>query len=118
MGGTAWSQPLLWLLPRSLTKHEKSEVRGQRSEVSSPAIGGSSHPHLPPTLRYGAAGNPLNAPPGRDPRDEADRLSRLLSMKFLAYFRSLAARFFHRSQTENDMEEELRSHMKLMTNDQ
>jgi len=30
----------------------------------------------------------------------------------LAYFRSLAARFFHRSQTENDMEEELRSHIK------
>src|SRR5438874_986582 len=28
-----------------------------------------------------------------------------------AYFRSLAARFFHRSQTENDLEEELRSHM-------
>src|SRR5437762_4161294 len=34
-------------------------------------------------------------------------------MKFLAYFRSLAARFFHRSQTENDLEEELRSHIQL-----
>src|SRR6266403_1535624 len=32
-------------------------------------------------------------------------------MKFLAYFRSLAARFFHRSQTENEMEEELRAHI-------
>src|SRR5437667_10449712 len=31
----------------------------------------------------------------------------------LAYFRSLAARFFHRSQTENDLEEELRSHIQL-----
>src|SRR5438105_14578293 len=34
-------------------------------------------------------------------------------MKFLAYFRSLAARFFHRSQTENDLEEELRSHIQF-----
>jgi predicted permease len=32
-------------------------------------------------------------------------------MNPLAYFRSLAARFFHRSKTENDMEEELRSHI-------
>jgi len=31
----------------------------------------------------------------------------------LAYFRSLAARLFHRSQTENDLEEELRSHIEL-----
>src|SRR5947208_16303616 len=31
----------------------------------------------------------------------------------LAYFRSLVARFFHRSQTENDLEEELRSHIQL-----
>src|SRR5437868_14385942 len=31
----------------------------------------------------------------------------------LAYFRSLAARFFHRSQTEHDLEEELRSHIQL-----
>src|SRR5438874_4571695 len=31
----------------------------------------------------------------------------------LAYFRSLAARFFHRSQTENDLEEELHSHIQL-----
>jgi len=30
-----------------------------------------------------------------------------------AYFRSLAARFFHRSQTETDLEEELRSHIQL-----
>src|SRR5438874_2506755 len=34
-------------------------------------------------------------------------------MKFLAYFRSLAARFFHRSQTEDDLEEELRSHIQF-----
>src|SRR6266478_7711099 len=32
-------------------------------------------------------------------------------MNPLAYFRSLGAKFFYRSQTENDMEEELRSHM-------
>ena len=30
-----------------------------------------------------------------------------------AYFQSLAARFFHRSLTENDLEEELRSHIQL-----
>jgi putative ABC transport system permease protein len=38
-------------------------------------------------------------------------------MKLLAYFRSLAARFFHRSQTENDMEEELRSHIQQRADD-
>jgi putative ABC transport system permease protein len=32
-------------------------------------------------------------------------------MNLLVYFRSLAARFFHRSQTENELEEELRSHV-------
>src|SRR6195256_5365061 len=35
----------------------------------------------------------------------------------LAYFRSLAARFFHRSQTENDLEEELHSHIQLRADD-
>src|SRR5882762_7583813 len=34
-----------------------------------------------------------------------------------AYFRSLAARFFHRSQTENDLEEELRAHIQLRADD-
>src|SRR5205814_3966952 len=34
-----------------------------------------------------------------------------------AYFGSLAARFFHRSQTENDLEEELRSHIQLRADD-
>jgi ABC-type lipoprotein release transport system permease subunit len=34
-----------------------------------------------------------------------------------AYLRSLAARFFHRSQTENDLEEELRSHIQLRADD-
>jgi predicted permease len=34
-----------------------------------------------------------------------------------AYFRSLAARFFHRSQTENDLEVELRSHIQLRADD-
>ncbi len=38
-------------------------------------------------------------------------------MKLLAYFRSLAARFFHRSQTEDDMEEELRSHIQNRADD-
>ncbi len=38
-------------------------------------------------------------------------------MNLPAYFRSLAARFFHRSQTENDLEEELRSHIQLRAED-
>ena len=38
-------------------------------------------------------------------------------MKLLAYFRSLATRFFHRSQTENEMEEELRSHIQHAVDD-
>src|SRR5438270_12791414 len=38
-------------------------------------------------------------------------------MKFLAYFRSLAARFLHRSQTENEMEEELRAHIQYRADD-
>jgi putative ABC transport system permease protein len=36
-------------------------------------------------------------------------------MKLLSYFRSLASRFFRRVQTENEMEEELRSHIQLHT---
>ncbi len=38
-------------------------------------------------------------------------------MKFLACFRSLAAKFFRRSQIEDDMEEELRSHIQHRTDD-
>src|SRR5256886_16578943 len=38
-------------------------------------------------------------------------------MKFPAYLRSLAARFFHRSQIEHDMEEELRSHIQHRADD-
>ena len=38
-------------------------------------------------------------------------------MKLLAYFRSLAARFFHRSQTEDELEEELRSHIERRADD-
>ncbi|HEX3437718.1 MAG TPA: ABC transporter permease, partial [Pseudacidobacterium sp.] len=38
-------------------------------------------------------------------------------MKFLAYFRSVASRFFHRSQMENDVEEELRSHIQHRADD-
>lgn len=38
-------------------------------------------------------------------------------MKLLAYFRSLAARFLHRSQIEDDMEEELRSHIEHRADD-
>lgn len=34
-------------------------------------------------------------------------------MKFLAYLNSLAAKFFHRSRTENEMEEELHYHIQL-----
>src|SRR6266550_135181 len=35
----------------------------------------------------------------------------------LAYLRSLAARFFHRSQTENELEEELHAHIQLRADD-
>ena len=35
----------------------------------------------------------------------------------LAYFRSLAARFLDRSQTETELEEELRAHIRLRTDD-
>jgi predicted permease len=38
-------------------------------------------------------------------------------MNFLAYFRSLAAKFFHRSQIADDMEEELRSHIQHRADD-
>src|SRR5260370_341468 len=38
-------------------------------------------------------------------------------MKFLAYFRSLAARFLRRSQTENELAEELRSHIQHRADD-
>src|SRR6266404_3921148 len=38
-------------------------------------------------------------------------------MNLLAYFRSLAARLFHRAQTENEMEEELRSHIERRADD-
>jgi predicted permease len=38
-------------------------------------------------------------------------------MNPLAYLRSLAARFFHRSQTNNELEEELRSHLQLRADD-
>src|SRR3954447_16959745 len=38
-------------------------------------------------------------------------------MKFPAYLRSLAAKFFHRSQIEHDMEEELRSHIQHRADD-
>jgi predicted permease len=38
-------------------------------------------------------------------------------MSPLAYFRALAARFFHRSQTENDLEEELRAHIQQRADD-
>ncbi len=38
-------------------------------------------------------------------------------MKLLAYFRSLAARFFQRSEIEDDMEAELHSHIQLRADD-
>ncbi len=38
-------------------------------------------------------------------------------MKFLAYFHSLAAKFFHRSQIEQEMDEELRSHIQHRADD-
>src|SRR5205814_9815548 len=39
------------------------------------------------------------------------------SMKLLAYFRSLATKFFHRSQLEDEMAEELRSHIEHRADD-
>jgi predicted permease len=38
-------------------------------------------------------------------------------MKFLAYFRSLASKFFHRSRLTGEMDEELRSHIQLRADD-
>src|ERR1044071_5271613 len=38
-------------------------------------------------------------------------------MKLLAYLRSLAVSFFHRSQTDHALEEELRSHIQLRADD-
>jgi len=38
-------------------------------------------------------------------------------MRFLAYFRSVAAKFFHRSQVDDDMNEELRSHIQHRADD-
>src|SRR4249919_1081476 len=38
-------------------------------------------------------------------------------MKLPAYFRSLAGRFFHRSQAESEMEEELRLHIQFRADD-
>jgi predicted permease len=38
-------------------------------------------------------------------------------MRLLAYFRSVAARFFHRSQIEDEVEEELRSHIQHRADD-
>jgi hypothetical protein len=38
-------------------------------------------------------------------------------MKLVAYFRSLAARFLNRTQTETDLDEELRSHIQLRADD-
>ncbi len=38
-------------------------------------------------------------------------------MKFLVYFRCLAAKIFHRSQVDDDMEEELRSHIQHRADD-
>jgi len=38
-------------------------------------------------------------------------------MNFLAYLRSLAAKFFHRSQTADEMDEELREHIQLRADD-
>ena len=38
-------------------------------------------------------------------------------MKFLAYFRSVAAKFLRRSEVESDMDEELRSHIENRADD-
>jgi len=38
-------------------------------------------------------------------------------MKVVAYFRSMAARFWHRAKTETELEEELRLHIQLRADD-
>jgi len=38
-------------------------------------------------------------------------------MRFLAYFRSFAAKFFRASQTEVELDDELRSHIELRVDD-
>ncbi len=38
-------------------------------------------------------------------------------MRFISWFRSVTAKFFHRSQTASDMDEELRSHIQLRADD-
>lgn len=38
-------------------------------------------------------------------------------MKLLAWVRSVASRFFHRSQTANEMDEELRAHIQMRADD-
>src|SRR5215470_7669787 len=38
-------------------------------------------------------------------------------MQFVAYVRSVVAKFFHRSQIEDDMDEELRSHIQHRADD-
>ena len=53
-------------------------------------------------------------PPGRSHRLRARGTT---TRNMTAYFRSLAARFFHRSQTENDLEEELRTHIEHRVTD-
>src|SRR5437870_4693773 len=50
-------------------------------------------------------------------RSHCLRPRRATAGNMTAYFRSLAGRFFHRSQTENDLDEELRSHIQLRTDD-
>src|SRR5438094_1311763 len=46
-------------------------------------------------------------------RSDCLRPRRATAGNMTAYFRSLAGRFFHRSETENDLEEELHSHIQL-----
>src|SRR5438477_3358570 len=46
-------------------------------------------------------------------RSDCLRPRRATAGNMSAYFRSLAGRFFHRSETENDLEEELHSHIQL-----
>jgi hypothetical protein len=38
-------------------------------------------------------------------------------MKFLAWLRSLAAKFFHRAQLSHEMDQEFRSHIQLRADD-
>ncbi|MEY2541551.1 MAG: glyoxalase family protein, partial [Verrucomicrobiota bacterium] len=67
--------PTLQVQDSALTQKLLTETLGfqQIAEQGSRRRFSLNDPHVPPSRRYGAAGNPLNAPPGRDPGTDAQR---------------------------------------------